>query len=145
METRKTLCLALGLVTGLLLFAGPTFAACLFTITGTNGNDTLTGGGSSDCIYGLRGNDTISGVGGDDFLYGGNGTGADSYDGTDTLYGGDGNDRIWGECNNDYLDGGAGSDVLDGGLAGDICVFGETYFNCNDTNPLQYECIGSDA
>jgi Ca2+-binding RTX toxin-like protein len=43
------------------------------TISGTAGNDILTGTENADTIYGLDGDDTIDGVVGADYLYGGNG------------------------------------------------------------------------
>ena len=47
------------------------------TITGTTGNDTLTGGANADLIYGLDGNDTLNGGAGADTLIGG--AGNDTY------------------------------------------------------------------
>jgi Ca2+-binding RTX toxin-like protein len=60
-----------------------------WTLTGTNGNDVLSGSGYADQIHGL--------------------------DGHDTLYGWGGNDRLYGGAGNDWLEGGTGADVLDGG------------------------------
>jgi Ca2+-binding RTX toxin-like protein len=84
-------------------------------ITGTNGNDVLTGDVYNNRIFGLGGDDTISG-----------------YGGSDTLYGGDGNDILYGSAINfsgyaadDYLDGGAGDDVLYGsGNGNDVLIGG---------------------
>jgi Ca2+-binding RTX toxin-like protein len=47
------------------------------TISGTAGNDELTGTGADDRLYGLSGRDTLDGGGGDDLLDGG--TGNDTY------------------------------------------------------------------
>jgi len=63
-------------------------------LTGTNGNDTISGGGGADIVDGGRGNDTLSGGGASDHLIGGAGS--------DTLTGGSGND---------LLTGGGGADV----------------------------------
>jgi Ca2+-binding RTX toxin-like protein len=74
--------------------------------SGTEGDDTITGG---------LGNDAISGLGGNDVLSGG--------DGNDTLDGGSGNDTLVGGAGNDVLSGGDGDDALYGG-AGDTIVGG---------------------
>ena len=55
-------------------------------ITGTNGNDTLSGTAGADTINGGPGNDTINGLGGDDRITGG--------PGNDTLRGGTGRDAF---------------------------------------------------
>ena len=67
------------------------------TITGTSGDDTISGGNGVDIIYGGGGNDIISG---------GNGV--------DSLFGEDGNDQLTGDNGADNLTGGAGDDLLDG-------------------------------
>ncbi len=51
------------------------------TITGTAGNDAITGSTSADEIYGGDGNDTITGGLGNDVIYGGKGTDTVSYSG----------------------------------------------------------------
>lgn len=56
------------------------------TITGGDGNDTITGTQFNDAIDGGNGNDTISGGPGDDVIEGGNGN--------DTLTGGPGDDLV---------------------------------------------------
>jgi Ca2+-binding RTX toxin-like protein len=90
------------------------------TITGTSGNDTLTGGGGDDVICGLDGNDVLDGGGGDDAIYGdeGNDRLAGSA-GADTLYGDDGDDRLAGDDGEDVLAGGPGDDRLAGGSGAD--------------------------
>jgi Ca2+-binding RTX toxin-like protein len=50
-------------------------------ITGTAGNDTITGTTAADEIYGGDGNDTITGGLGNDVIYGGKGTDTVSYSG----------------------------------------------------------------
>ncbi|WP_122257040.1 calcium-binding protein [Pseudomonas syringae] len=75
-------------------------------LTGTEGDESISGYDSADNLLGLSGNDLLYGLQGDDTLKGG--------DGRDTLSGGDGNDT---------LDGGAGNDSLDGGYGSDTYVF----------------------
>lgn len=73
-------------------------------VTGTSGNDSLSGGDAPEEIHGLAGSDTIYGNGNDDFIYGD--------EGNDTLYGGDGDDTMSGGTGNDTVRGGAGDDTL---------------------------------
>ncbi|WP_426112036.1 calcium-binding protein [Pseudomonas sp. DSP3-2-2] len=80
-------------------------------MTGTAGDDSITGYETADTLKGLGGNDTISGRAGDDILEGG--------DGRDTLYGEDGNDTLFGGAGNDTLSGGNGNDILDGASGND--------------------------
>jgi len=56
-------------------------------ITGTGGNDTLSGGSANDQIFGLGGDDILNGNGGNDQLDGGTGA--------DTMNGGTGNDTYF--------------------------------------------------
>ena len=84
-------------------------------VTGTNGDDHLSGGAADDIIYGFAGNDVLSGGGGNDTIVGG--------DGNDWLGGGDGNDVLDGGTGDDVLDGGAGNDVLTGGTGADRFEF----------------------
>ena len=58
-------------------------------ISGTYGDDTLTGDSDANLLYGYRGNDTLNGGGGDDTLIGG--------DDSDTLNAEAGNDVLNGE------------------------------------------------
>jgi serralysin len=67
-----------------------------------NGNDTVLGGLGNDAIRGDGGNDDLNGESGNDFLVGGSGN--------DTLNGGSGDDTI---------DGGSGVDTLRGGIGAD--------------------------
>lgn len=93
--------------------------------SGTTGDDTLTGTGTTDWIDALSGDDRVSGLGGDDLLEGnlGNdylngGGGNDRLDGgagNDVLYGGSGNDLHYGGDGNDRLVTNAGDDLFDGG------------------------------
>jgi Ca2+-binding RTX toxin-like protein len=74
-------------------------------VTGTGGNDALTGGLTADTLGGGAGNDTLSGRAGNDKLYGGAGA-----------------DRLSGDNGNDALLGGAGADTLTGGAGADSFV-----------------------
>jgi Ca2+-binding RTX toxin-like protein len=82
-------------------------------ITGTDGDDTLTGTASADTVLADDGNDTVfgglsndllSGNAGDDFLFGGAAH--------DSLIGGYGNDVLDGNTGNDSLKGGEGEDTF---------------------------------
>jgi len=86
-------------------------------VTGTTGNNLLSG---------LRGNDAILGFVGDDTLKGGNGNDVlDGGVGNDTLSGGNGNDMLFGRAGNDTLTGGKGSDTLNGGAGNDVMTGGK--------------------
>ena len=65
-----------------------------------SGNDVVLGGLGDDAIRGDAGNDDLSGEGGADFLVGGSG-----------------NDKLSGGSGNDTIDGGSGVDNLTGGTA----------------------------
>ena len=64
--------------------AGSLLTVSPLTLTGTAGNNSLTGGNFDDHLYGLAGNDTLTGNAGNDYLDGGTGA--------DTMKGGSGND-----------------------------------------------------
>ena len=82
------------------------------TISGGNGNDTISGG---------LGNDTILGGLGDDNIYDGNGNNSiDGGDGNDNLQGGTGNDFILGGAGNDNIGDVSGNNTLSGGLGNDV-------------------------
>jgi RTX calcium-binding nonapeptide repeat (4 copies)/Putative glucoamylase/Protein of unknown function (DUF3131) len=85
------------------------------TITGTDGDDRLSGTPRDDVICGLRGNDVVQAGDGDDTVFGDAGddrlAGGDD---DDTLYGDDGADRLRGDRGDDVLSGGPGADSLDG-------------------------------
>ncbi len=82
------------------------------TITGTDGNDTLTGDAEDNIICGLDGEDTINGLGGDDRIFGGGGI--------DTITAGAGDDVVNGDEGGDSIDGGAGNDEIFGGGGDDV-------------------------
>jgi Ca2+-binding RTX toxin-like protein len=67
------------------------------TITGTEGNDYLSGAGGADVLSGGAGNDRIDGDAGADILYGGTGG--------DWLSGGLGNDTLYGGQDGTGIDG----------------------------------------
>ena len=67
-----------------------------------SGNDVVLGGLGDDAIRGDAGNDDLSGEGGADFLVGGSG-----------------NDKLSGGSGNDIIDGGSGVDTLRGGTGSD--------------------------
>ncbi|MDF3029625.1 MAG: HlyJ hemolysin-like protein [Moraxellaceae bacterium] len=101
-------------------------------LTGTSGNDTLTGGTGVEVVFGRAGNDTVSAGDGNDRVYGGGGDdtvyGEDGADqlrggvGHDSMNGGAGADALYGEAGNDGLAGGAGADVVDGGDGDDFLM-----------------------
>jgi Ca2+-binding RTX toxin-like protein len=86
-------------------------AASAKVVTGTSGDDTLTGTGTRDFIYGRAGNDSLAGLAGSDFLFGGAGN--------DSLSGDDGRDFGFGGAGDDSLDGGNGPDLLYAGFGTD--------------------------
>ncbi|HTE62327.1 MAG TPA: glucoamylase family protein, partial [Solirubrobacteraceae bacterium] len=90
------------------------------TITGTEGDDRLSGTPRDDVICGLGGNDVVRAGDGDDAVFGDAGDDrVEGGDGDDTLYGDDGADRLRGDGDDDVLSGGPGVDSLDGGRGDD--------------------------
>jgi Ca2+-binding RTX toxin-like protein len=85
---------------------------CRLAVLGTNGPDTLTGGGEGEVVVGFGADDRLRGEGGHDCLVGG--------PGADRLTGGDGHDRIAGGGGRDVLIGGAGVNVYDAGGGNDL-------------------------
>jgi Ca2+-binding RTX toxin-like protein len=90
-------------------------AALAKDITGTPGDDLISGTPEPDRIMALEGHDDVQGRGGDDLLDGG--------PGDDELFGGDGNDILEGGPGDDYLDGRAGDDTLTGGPGRDVFAY----------------------
>uniref|UniRef100_UPI0040472DEE hypothetical protein n=1 Tax=Aliarcobacter sp. TaxID=2321116 RepID=UPI0040472DEE len=81
-------------------------------ITGTSGNDTITGDDTVNTLLGMAGNDIIDGKGGADYIDGGAGN--------DTITGGTGADRLFGGIGNDlFIDSNFTGDVIDGGTETD--------------------------
>jgi uncharacterized repeat protein (TIGR01451 family) len=105
------------------------------TITGTRGNDLLTGTSGADVVAALGGNDTIvTGRGGDLICAGPGIDRVKGGRGPDTVHGGGSNDRIrgsrgrdqlLGEGGPDRLRGNRGADLLEGGAAFDRCKGGK--------------------
>jgi Ca2+-binding RTX toxin-like protein len=80
-------------------------------ITGTDAPNVINGNGGNDQIWGNGGDDTIAAGGGFDQIWGG--------DGNDTLTDSGGGAKIYGENGDDTLTSGAGNDSLDGGAGND--------------------------
>jgi Ca2+-binding RTX toxin-like protein len=76
-------------------------------LSGSQGNDVLTGNGAANTLTGNSGNNTLEGLGNNDSLQGG--------DGIDDLRGGDGSDSMTGGVGQDTFRGGAGADDMSGG------------------------------
>jgi len=108
-------------------------------LIGTQGADTLRGGGGPDFIEGLGGNDRAFGGTGDDFVSGGNGNDYLAGDGPvafndptfptagdDTIVGGDGDDTMFGDADfyAAHLREAAGSNLLFGGAGNDSIIAG---------------------
>jgi Ca2+-binding RTX toxin-like protein len=101
-----------------------------WTINGLDGNDQITGNALSDQLNGGAGNDVLNGGAGNDTLLAGDGedyvyAGADADSvsggaGNDILLGEAGNDTLNGDAGNDYLYSGAGLNQINGGAGDDI-------------------------
>jgi hypothetical protein len=96
--------------------------ACPRTISGTAGNDTISGTSGPDVIDAGAGNDIVHGLGGNDRICGG--------DGNDTLGGGKGKDKLIGGPGADRLAGGKGKDKLIGGPGADRLAGGKGKDKC---------------
>jgi uncharacterized delta-60 repeat protein len=94
---------------GALTATGASTVRIVTVLTGTAGDDTLTGdqngAGRYNLISGLDGNDVLKGLAGND-----------------TLLGGNGNDQVYGGTGADTLKGGAGNDTYGIDNAGDSVV-----------------------
>jgi beta propeller repeat protein len=94
-------------------------------ITGTGGDDVITGTNRRDRIFGLGGNDVIQALAGKDTVFGGAGNdliladeGDDSVEGgagNDRIFGGDGDDILLGQGGSDSILSGEGNDSINGG------------------------------
>ncbi|EYD73273.1 Calx-beta domain-containing protein [Limimaricola hongkongensis] len=90
-------------------------------IEGRGGNDRLLGLAGDDTLLGQKGNDVLLGGGGDDTLLGASGGDVlTGQGGRDTLKGGGGDDVLNGQAGVDILKGGGGNDRLTGGNRGDL-------------------------
>lgn len=95
------------------------------TITGSDSDDTIHGGGGTETLIGGAGNDTIVGGTGVNTLWGGSGNDTlIAGNNGDTLYGGSGHDKLFGGAGNDTLSGGSGDDILDGGAGNNTLTGG---------------------
>ncbi|NBB14527.1 hypothetical protein GVN21_04030 [Caulobacter sp. SLTY] len=114
-------------------------------LTGTVGNDALTGDGVANTLAGAQGEDSLVGGGGNDLLLGDGdirmvsnqgGSGPitvienlatffsnPAYIGNDHLVGGEGDDRLVGGGGDDLLDGGSGTNILEGGDGFDTATY----------------------
>lgn len=113
-------------------------------ITGSFGDDRLTGTPNIDIMIGFLGADTIHGLEGDDAIQGDEepdklygDTGNDLLQGgigSDQLYGGVGDDILAGGLDDDFLAGEMGNDKLYGDVGDDILIGGSDadYFDCGD-------------
>ena len=89
--------------------------------TGTTGNDSHTGDGTSETIRGDDGDDILNGAGDVDYITGG--AGADDIsggDGDDIIKGDSADNALIGNSGGDTLIGGAGDDTLTGGAGDDV-------------------------
>ncbi|MCS6877590.1 MAG: hypothetical protein N2038_05440 [Geminicoccaceae bacterium] len=134
------------------------FAALLAgddVITGSAGNDELSGFGGIDTIDGGEGNDRLDGGSGVDTLDGGEGNdvlrGGDERDeegddeAGDTLNGGEGNDRLFGGAGDDTLISGAGRDKLLGGAGADTFVIANDPGNIGIDEVLDFNSAQNDV
>ncbi len=83
-------------------------------VSGTEGDDTISGFVRPDVIEGMGGNDILYGREGNDFVFGN-----------------EGDDFVYGEQGDDRLGGGPGSDFLEGGPGDDTY-----YYNLEDGNDI---------
>lgn len=84
------------------LLGGTTLLSYFENLDGSDGDDTLRGGGAEDAFSGGLGDDSVVGNAGSDTLDGGSGN--------DSLVGGGGDDALHGNNDTDTLEGGAGDD-----------------------------------
>lgn len=111
----------------------------VFTGTGNELDNSITGGSNADWLYGMGGNDTLIGGGGADHLFGGDGSDTASYVNslvavsvnlaTGQNHGGDAEgdvlssiENITGSSHNDTLTGDDGANILLGGAGDDTLV-----------------------
>jgi Ca2+-binding RTX toxin-like protein len=87
-------------------FYSADYQSTLATLTGGEGNDTITGTSSADTINARGGNDIVYGMAGNDTILGGTGQ--------DSIYGGLGDDRIVSDGWNSFIDGEDGNDTIVG-------------------------------
>ncbi|MCE9562455.1 MAG: hypothetical protein K8U57_10420 [Planctomycetes bacterium] len=123
------------------------------TVTGTDGNDTITLRHTATTIivdgtsYSNAGINRIvvSAGEGDDVIRDGSGYGAFLYggDGDDTIYGNGGNDKLYGSSGDDKLYGGADNDIIWGGGGTDIVDGGAGVNTVNEGSPVRVQANSS--
>ena len=118
--------------------SSPVVNVWALNVTGTEGDDMLTGTADKDYIYGYGGNDMISGLEGGDRIRGGEGDDTIHGDqGNDRIRAGSGNDLIFGDEGNDVLIAGRGDDTLTGGPGKDTFNCGEGIDTVTDSNTAE--------
>jgi len=112
-------------------------------VTGTFGNDKLSGNDLANRLIGNDGDDAIDGAEGDDFLDGsaGNDT-IEGGAGDDNILGGEGDDFLVGSDGNDNLNGGAGNNRLTGGSGNDVFEISPEGFTTIADFDLNSDVIG---
>lgn len=106
-------------------------------VTGSAGNDIISGDTRDNRFDGKAGNDKLSGAKGEDMLFGG--ADRDELIGgnsDDRLYGGNGRDVVKGGNGADRIEGGRGADTLQDGRGSDIMIGGggvDTFVMTKDT------------
>mmetsp|Transcript_23599 Transcript_23599/g.41783 ORF Transcript_23599/g.41783 Transcript_23599/m.41783 type:complete len:575 (-) Transcript_23599:4320-6044(-) len=110
------------------------------SVTGTAGEDELTGGAGNDDILGLFGGDLMSGGAGDDVMQGGGGEDTMlGNEGDDLMQGRGQDDTVQGFSGSDWVDGNDGDDFVRGGSGDDVVIGGEgadAIFGRNDDDLL---------
>jgi hypothetical protein len=104
---------------------GPGVVQTATTVTGTSADDTIdcTNASPGKTITGGDGNDTITGTAFDDTILAGNGNDTVTGGfGIDYIEGGAGNDTLTGSAGDDTLVGGSGIDTLSGGVGNDTVM-----------------------
>jgi serralysin len=112
-------------------------------ISGTIGDDVLSGTPQTDLVNLFSGNDFFFAGAGNDTVLGGSGNDALRGDaGNDELLGESGNDFLVGGSGSDRLNGGAGNDTIDGGSGKDTLT-GGTGFDRFDFNSVTESLPGT--
>jgi serralysin len=112
-------------------------------ISGTNGDDVLSGSPQTDLVNLFGGNDFFFAGAGNDTVLGGTGNDALRGDaGNDELLGESGGDFLVGGSGSDRLNGGAGNDTIDGGSGKDTLT-GGTGFDRFDFNSVTESLPGT--
>ena len=114
-------------------------------LTGGDGNDQIDGGDETVLVNGILKGDTIIGGKGNDTILGGAGDDCISGgDGNDAIDGQAGNDTVSGDNNNDTLIGGTGRDSINGGTGADLLFEGNFSLGGYDPVPLNPQSYDMD-